>query len=170
MGLRKNQYNFNFLSLIFTFLFSFCFFFYQIMKWRSYLCVSVWKNSREGETAWKRETKQAKKLRETEREREKRRKKEGNRDGLVSRVVLATAAREQRECFIFMFFLCFPGVCSDEPGCDIGGLAVSNVCECKQSARLVIWAVEPGSWSLDIWRRCSLARGCFIWAPCRSRG
>lgn len=41
------------------------------MKWRSYLCVSVWKNSREGETAWKRETKQAKKLRETERERER---------------------------------------------------------------------------------------------------
>lgn len=33
-----------------------------------------------------------------------------------------------------MFFLCFPGVYSDDPGCDIRAW-LSNVCECKQSAR-----------------------------------
>ena len=128
------------------------------MKWRSWLCVYVWKNSREGEVDWKRETKQAKK-RQTEREREKEEKR-GKQRWTCQPCGHGNRSQETAGVFYFLVFFFFPFVFPAFAAMNqdvTSGLWPPNVCERKQSARLVIWAVEPGSRGLEIWRRCSVA-------------
>lgn len=103
------------------------------------------------------ERKKRGKWKDTERERETEgeEEKERKRDGLVSCVALATAARKQQECLFSCFFFVFLACGGDDPGCDIGALlslmsASANNLPGSLQAALVISNLEPGSWSRDI--------------------